>query len=179
MNIAKIRPLIKETKHIYIVRDAARKQWIGTGTAFYVADEAIDFDKNNVLSIFDIEADKRSEYLVEEMDMNASGWLDTMPQTKTDRTLYPMFSVDYVGELMTFMITDDGEGVLIRQKEIAPNNGKGGQMFVLRKAGALNVVACMNDLFCGAIITPQSRKVFDDIVKWCSALTGSRYAVKG
>lgn len=178
MNIAKIKPLIKEEKRVSIVRDASGRQWVGTGRNLYLADENIDFDKDNVLSIFDIEAEKRKAYDVSQGDMSHAAWLDMMPHNDTDKPLNTIFSVCYVDELLTLMRTEEGESVLVRQKAITPNDGRGGQTFVLRKTGGNPVVACFADMLCGAIVAPESAKVFEIVSKWCKALTESNYCVK-
>lgn len=136
-------------------------QWIGDGTAYYEADRELDLTESNLLAILDIDADKRDQYTVREIDGARVPMCDVCPQEACDVELIPRASVSWAGELLTIMTTNDGEAVAVTQRQIAPADGKKPLRFFLRRSVDREtaeirqpVVAVFEDMLCCAVIMP-------------------------
>ena len=165
MKLSKIKTLINERKTAEIVRDDSGAQWIGDGLSLYSADADIEFCEENILAILDIERIKHKQYSVYERGI-ASQVLGIEPHPREIK-LYPDFSVDYLGNLITLMHTEDGLVVAVNQKRIAPADGKVTLEFTLRPSiDGSYVVACYEGMLCTGLIVPEDSRIGDTIMKW-------------
>lgn len=165
MKLSRIKTLIRETKRAYVFPDERGMQWIGDGMSMYPADGGIEFTKENILSIMDIDQNKQKQYTVRE----GGAILDVLGlEPRADEVkLYPDFSVDYLGDLITLMHTEDGLVVGVEQKRIAPADGELPLEFRLRRSGrGYYAVACYADIFCNGLIAPVEHRIGDTIMKW-------------
>lgn len=165
MKLSKIKTLIKERKTAEIVRDDNGVQWIGDGLSMYPADGDVDFSRENILTIMGIDRIKHKQYSVYERGI-ASPVLGIEPHQREIK-LYPDFSVDYLGDLITLMHTEDGLVVGVNQKRIAPADGKEPLEFTLRPSiDGTYVVACYEGMLCTGLIVPEEYRIGDTIMKW-------------
>lgn len=169
MKLQKIKKALKRTS-LSVVTGEDGFQWIGDGTAFYLADRELDLTKDNLLAVLDIEEDKRSSYSVREIDWRALPQIDICPQEGNDVELNPLISVSWAGELVTIMTTADGEAVAVPQRQIAPADGKMPLRFYLRRTvdpetGKIKapVVAVFRDMLCCAVIMPMEPRAMQEM----------------
>lgn len=169
MKLGKIKKAMTR-KTLYIVNGEDGFQWIGDGSAFYIADKNLDLSDGNLLAILDIDEDKRSEYTVREIDGEKVPELDICPQEDCDKLLHPLVSLSWTDELETIMTTEDGEAVAVDQAYIAPADGKEPLMFVLRRSvnrdtGEIRgpVVVVFRDMLCCAVIMPIGARTMTEI----------------
>lgn len=169
MKLQKIKKALKHTS-LEIVTGEDGFQWIGDGTAFYLADRELDLTKDNLLAVLDIEEDKRSSYSVCEINWRAMPQIDICPQEGNDVELNPLISVSWAGELVTIMTTADGEAVAVTQRQIAPADGKMPLRFYLRRTvdpetGEVRApaVAVFRDMLCCAVIMPMEPRAMQEM----------------
>ena len=166
MKLGKIKTLIKERKTAAIMLDDSNVQWIGDGISLYPADGDVIFNKDNILSILDIDRTKREQYIVQQSFEYALPMLGLEPHPREIK-LYPDFSVDYLGDLITLMHTEDGLIVGVNQKRIAPAEGEVPLEFMLRpNISGSYVVACYEGMLCSGIIMPVESRIGDAIMQW-------------
>lgn len=168
----KLQKILKAftSKSIYIVTEEGGNQWIGDGHAFYVVDSGLDLTSDNVLAILDVEEDKRDTYNVYERDDSRLPMCDICPQEMCDEALHPIISISWALELITIFKTDNGEAVAVKQKQIAPAEGKEKLAFYLRKSvdkitGEVKapVVAVFQNMLCSVVIQPIAEKTIREI----------------
>lgn len=164
MKLGKIKTLIKERKTAEIMCDDNCVQWIGDGLSMYPADGDVSFSKENILAILDIDRTKHEQYMVNERETPLQV-LGIEPRHREIK-LYPDFSVDYLGDLITLMHTEDGLIVGVNQKRIAPADGEMPLEFTLRPDGRSYVVACYEGMLCTGIIMPEESRIGDAIMQW-------------
>lgn len=169
MKLQKIKKALKHTS-LNVVTGEDGFQWIGDGTAFYLADRELDLTKDNLLAVLDIEEDKRSSYSVREIDWRALPQIDICPQEGNDVELNPLISVSWAGELVTIMTTAEREAVAVPQRQIAPADGKMPLRFYLRRTvdtetGEIKapVVTVFRDMLCCAVIMPMEPRVMQEM----------------
>ena len=170
-------------KGILIVTDADGFQWVGDVRSMYLADRALDLTAENVKAILDIDEDKRDEWIAIAKDGKGLPWYDQCP-LPDDMPMRAIMSVCWMDELVTIMVTSEGEAAAVTQRQIAPADGKEGLTFALRRTadpetGELDdpVVVCFSDMLASAILTPLPANAMDEIwskMRDASAL-GMRY----
>ena len=166
MKLSRIKTLIKERKTAVIMLDDSNVQWIGDGISLYPADGDVVFNKENILSILDIDRTKREQYIVQQCFEYRLPMLGLEPHPREIK-LYPDFSVDYLGDLITLMHTEDGLVVGVNQKRIAPAYGELPLEFTLRpNCRGSYVVACYEGMLCTGIIKPEESMIGEAIMKW-------------
>ena len=168
MKLRKIKQAMGN-KTIIIVTDADGFQWVGGGMGVYLADRALDLTAENVKAILDIDEDKRDEWIAIAKNGKGLPWYDQCP-LPGDMPMRAIMSVSWMDELVTIMVTSEGEAAAVTQRQIAPADGKNGLTFALRRTadpetGELDdpVVVCFSDMLANAILTPLPGKVMDEI----------------
>lgn len=169
MRLQKIKRAMT-TKSVYIVTEDGGNQWMGDGKAFYLVDSGLDLTEGNALAILDIDEDKRRDYAVREIESRHMPMLDMCPQEACDVELRPVVSVSWAGELLTIMVTADGEAAAVPQRQIAPADGKEPLRFFLRRSvdpdtGEFRqpVVAAFADMLCCAVIMPVPAETMREV----------------
>lgn len=163
MKKSKLTKLIKETKRVYVATDESGRQWIGDGRALYLAEETIKYSEYNICAILDLEADKKHEYIASEVPP-VTGL--TLEPTPNEEKLYPLFSVDIAGSLMTLMYTESGTVAAVAQKKIAVIDDQGPLEFAIRYLNSKPMVACYSGMLCIGIIGFESGNVGGIIYRW-------------
>ena len=166
MKAAKVAKRVMKTNKAVILTDEIGKQWISDGINCYLADESVQYTRENLMGILDIDPEKRDRIDVGES--MADSELFVMIETDRDEPLQPIGSIVYSGECMTCMRTEDGKRIWVRQSFIEPADGKMGLRFFLRDGH----IACFADLFCSAVLTPEDEEAQGKIEDILRAMLG-------
>ena len=167
MKAAKVAKRVMKRNYAVIIDDERRgKQWISDGINAYMADKSVEYTKENLMGILDIDPEKRNRITVS--GMYAEGDLFAMEETDRDKPLQPIGSIVYSGECMTCMRTEDERRIWVRQSYIEPADGKMGLRFFLRDGH----IACFADLFCSAVLTPEDEEKQEKIEDILRAMLG-------
>ena len=166
MKAAKVTKRVMKTNSAVILTDESGKQWISDGINCYLADESVQYTRENLMGILDIDPEKRDR--IDVVERTAESELFVMIETDRDEPLQPIGSIVYSGECMTCMRTEDGKRIWVRQSFIEPADGKMGLRFFLREG----VVICFQDLFASAILRPEYGEEQEKIEDMLRAMLG-------
>ena len=167
MKAAKVAKRVMKRNYAVIIDDKwSAKQWISDGINAYMADESVKYTEENLMGILDIDPEKRDK--VEVTERFVEGDLFAMVETDRDKPLQPIGSIVYSGECMTCMRTEDERRIWVRQSYIEPADGKMGLRFFLRDEH----IACFANLFCSAVLTPESEEEQEKIEDILRAMLG-------
>ena len=107
MKASEIKKLVTGSKRVLIWVDGSGNQWIGDGMrGMYAADDCIRLNEGNVLSVLDVDKDKREKIRCS-MGPSYDPRLSILPDEENDIRLRPVLSVYYADELITLMRSDD------------------------------------------------------------------------
>lgn len=188
MKLAKTKRAFGKKRDLRIATDADGYQWIGDRSAYYVMDKSLQLTPQNVLTILDYDEDEQARIDVSEIDVSGSPWFDTCPVEALDRPLRPVVSVSVAGELVTVMLTEEGDAAMVRQSQIAPADGREACGFYLRACvdqvtGEFRapVVAVFRGLTCSALIAPLQRRTAEGVWRMMRDASAQelRYCVEG
>lgn len=165
MKASEIKKLVTGSKRVLIWVDGDGNQWIGDGMrGMYAVDDCIRLNEGNVLSVLDVDKDKRDKIRCS-MGPSYDPRLSILPDEENDIQLRPVLSVYYADELITLMRSEDGELFGVRQSAIKPANAKYGLAFFLRRReGMIPWIACFEDMMTSAVLLPEAGRVIEDIM---------------
>ena len=164
MKAAAIKKVIMDRKYAMIWVDQDGNQWVGDGRYFYVADDCVQLNERNLLTVLDVDKDKRDS-IVCKMGPCYDERLSILPNEEQDVQLIPHISVSYGGELITLMVSTDGELVGIRQSAIKPADSKMGLAFFLRRREGMHPwIMCFEGMMATAALMIEPAEVIQSIM---------------
>lgn len=164
MKIAAIKKIVMDAKRCIIVNDGEGKQWIGDGKRFYAVDEDIRFERDTVLTILDIEKDKRNKVVVFQEDSKDPRF--SIYGKEEEERLTPHMAIMYGGELILIFMDDKRELFALEHAAIKPVGD--GREYVIRRREANGeelrpAIAVKVDMFTCALLEPMDAKVMTQI----------------
>lgn len=177
MKMAAVKKVIMEARRCIIVNDAEGKQWIGDGKRFYAVDEDIRFDRETVLTILDIDKDKRSKVTVFEETSSDPRFSIYLKEDEGER-LKPRMAVMYGGELVMVFMTERQEVFAIEHAALKPIDEMGRDYTLLRReaygAEMVPVIAVQTDMFVSALLQPIRAGIAGAIAAECQTVGGGK-----
>ena len=133
MKLSKIKRAIKGGKLWTLVTMDDGAQWIGDVNAMYAVPRSIDMTTDNATSILDIDADKRAEYSVREID-DPEPWWDMLPCQADDVEMTIKATVQKDGRNISILTTAEGECLMVDDDYLRPcEDAEFGLAFALRR----------------------------------------------
>lgn len=160
MKMAAIKKIVMDAKRCIIINDPEGKQWIGDGKRFYAVDEDIRFERETVLTILDVEKDKRTKIVVFQEDSKDSRF--SIYNKEDEERLWPHLAAMYGGELILTFMNDRRELFALEHSAIKPIGD--GREYVLRRREVNGeelrpAIAVKVDMFTCALLEPMDAKV--------------------
>ena len=156
--------IIEKRHQCLIVEDADGTQWIGSGEAFFAAEDSIQVTKENALALCSIDKGKRDRIQVRTWDC---GERFTILYTKEDEQnlLTPITTMNDV----LLLGSRDGTLYGVETRMLKPIDTENGQAFSLRRMadGSCPVIAVFDDILCGAIVAPVDGEQLGRIMDLC------------
>ena len=177
MKLAAIRKIIMDTKRCIIVNDREHNQWIGDGKRFYLVDEDFRFKRENVLTVLDIDKDKRNKVAVFQED-SGDHRFSIYPQEDgypKGEILKPRMAIMYGGELVMVFMTDRNEVFAVEHAYLKPVDL--GRDFMLLRREVFGeemtpAIAVSTDTFVNALLTPLPQKTTRAIIEEAGLIAG-------
>ncbi len=170
MKMAAVKKIVMEARRCIIVTDSEGRQWIGDGKRFYAVDEDIRFDRETVLTILDIDKDKRNKVTVFEESSSDPRFSIYLKEEEGER-LKPRMAVMYGGELVMVFMTDRQEVFAIEHAVLKPIDEMGRDYILLRREAygteMVPVIAVQTDMFVSALIQPIRSGIAGAITAEC------------
>ena len=171
--MAAVKKVIMEARRCIIVNDSEGEQWIGDGKRFYAVDEDIRFDRETVLTILDIDKDKRSKVTVFEESSSDPRFSIYLKEDEGER-LKPRMAVMYGGELVMVFMTERQEVFAIEHAALKPID----DYVLLRReaygAEMVPVIAVQTDMFVSALLQPIRASIAGAISAECHTVGGGK-----
>ena len=160
MKLAAIRKIVMDAKKCIIMTDKEDKQWIGDGKRFYAVDEDFRFERETVLTVLDVDKDKRDKVAV--FQERSSDPRFDIYEKESDERLRPQMAIMYGGELVMVFMSDKQELFVLEHAALKPIGD--GRDYTLRRREAHGeemrpVIAVAQDMFVGALLRPMEAKV--------------------
>lgn len=160
MKMAAIKKIVMDAKKCIIMTDKEGKQWIGDGKRFYAVDEDFRFERETVLTVLDIDRDKRDRVVV--FQERSSDPRFDIYEREDDERLRPQMAIMYGGELVLVFMSDKQELFALEHAALKPLGD--GRAYTLRRRTAHGeemqpVIAVAQDMFVGALLQPMEAKV--------------------
>lgn len=160
MKMAAIKKIVMDAKKCIIMTDKEGRQWIGDGKRFYAVDEDFRFERETVLTVLDVDKDKRDKVTVFQERSNDPRF--DVYEKESDERLRPQMAIMYGGELVLVFISDKQEIFVLEHAALKPIGD--GRSYTLRRRTAHGeemqpVIAVAQDMFVGALLQPMEEKV--------------------
>lgn len=160
MKLAAIKKIVMNAKRCVIVNDKEGKQWIGDGRRFYAVDEDIRFERETVLTVLDVDKEKRAQIVV--FQENSADPRFTIYEKEDEERLTPHAAIMYLDELVLVFMTDQREVFAVEHSAVKPIGF--GREYTLRRREANGeelrpAIAVKVDMFTCALLEPMDAKI--------------------
>ena len=161
MKLKNIAALCKNRKAVYILTDRFQNQYIGNGEAFYLMPAELELNEENILIIFDIPQEKRSEWKVASTIPPECLPTEDVVDTEQQAEIIPIDLCLYDD---TYRLLRDDTGIVIFNiKYLAPlTDIQEPISYFIRRINARDaVIAVKKGLMLQALISAENNSVFD------------------
>ena len=161
MKLKNIAALCKNRKVAYILTDRFQNQYIGNGDAFYLMPAELELNAENILIIFDIPQEKRSEWKVTSTIPPECLPTENVVDTEQQAEIIPIDLCLYDD---TYRLLRDDTGIVIFNiKYLAPlTDIQEPISYFIRRINARDaVIAVKKGLMLQALISAENNSVFD------------------
>ena len=161
MKLKNIAALCKNRKVAYILTDRFQNQYIGNGDAFYLMPAKLELNAENILIIFDIPQEKRSEWKVASTIPPERLPTEDVVDTEQQAEIIP---IDLCLHDDTYRLLRDDTGIVIFNiKYLAPlTDIQEPISYFIRRINARDaVIAEKKGLMLQALISAENNSVFD------------------
>lgn len=161
MKLKNIAALCKNRKVAYILTDRFQNQYIGNGDAFYLMPAELELNAENILIIFDIPQEKRSEWKVTSTIPPECLPTEDVVDTEQQAEIIPIDLCLYDD---TYRLLRDDTGIVIFNiKYLAPlTDIQEPISYFIRRINARDaVIAVKKGLMLQALISAENNSVFD------------------
>lgn len=161
MKLKNIAALSKNRKVAYILTDRFQNQYIGNGDAFYLMPAELELNAENILIIFDIPQEKRSEWKVVSTIPPERLPTEDVVDTEQQAEIIPIDLCLYDD---TYRLLRDDTGIVIFNiKYLAPlTDIQEPISYFIRRINARDaVIAVKKGLMLQALISAENNSVFD------------------
>lgn len=161
MKLKNIAALCKNRKVAFILTDRFQNQYIGNGDAFYLMPAELELNAENILIIFDIPQEKRSEWRVTSTIPPEGLPTEDVVDTEQQAEIIPIDLCLYDD---TYRLLRDDTGIVIFNiKYIAPlTDIQEPISYFIRRINARDaVIAVKKGLMLQALISAENNSVFD------------------
>lgn len=161
MKLKNIAALCKNRKVVYILTDRFQNQYIGNGDAFYLMPAELELNAENILIIFDIPQEKRSEWKVASTIPPECLPTEDVVDTEQQAEIIPIDLCLYDD---TYRLLRDDTGIVIFNiKYLAPlTDIQEPISYFIRRINAQDaVIAVKKGLMLQALISAENNSVFD------------------
>lgn len=171
MKLSAIKKIIMDAKRCVIVNDAEGNQWIGDGKRFYSVDEDFRFERETVLTVLDVDKEKRNKVAVFQENTSDPRFSIYQPPADSEPTrgeaLRPRMAIMYGGELVVVFMTDRREVFALEHAYLKPVELGREYMLLRRETFGEEMrpaIAVSTDMFVSALLTPMPQKVARAII---------------
>lgn len=161
MKLKNIAALCKNRKVAYILTDRFQNQYIGNGDAFYLMPAELELNAENILIIFDIPQEKRSEWKVTSTIPPECLPTEDVVDTEQQAEIIPIDLCLYDD---TYRLLRDDTGIVIFNiKYLAPlTDIQEPISYFIRRINARDaVIAVKKGLMLQALISAENNSVFN------------------
>lgn len=161
MKLKNIAALCKNRKVAFILTDRFQNQYIGNGDAFYLMPAELELNAENILIIFDIPQEKRSEWKVASTIPPECLPTEDVVDTEQQAEIIPIDLCLYDD---TYRLLRDDTGIVIFNiKYLAPlTDIQEPISYFIRRINARDaVIAVKKGLMLQALISAENNSVFD------------------
>ena len=161
MKLKNIAALCKNRKVVYILTDRFQNQYIGNGDAFYLMPAELELNAENILIIFDIPQEKRSEWKVASTIPPECLPTEDVVDTEQQAEIIPIDLCLYDD---TYRLLRDDTGIeIFNIKYLAPlTDIQEPISYFIRRINARDaVIAVKKGLMLQALISAENNSVFD------------------